>query len=43
VNEPIVAEADALTVSGDVAGVPVGVTGLVRLTETPEGAVPIHE
>ncbi len=44
VKEPVEAEDEALTVSGDVALEPDGgVTGLVRLTETPEGAEPSQE
>jgi hypothetical protein len=44
VNEPVEAEAVALAVSVEVAGVPLdGVIGPGRLIETPVGAVPSQE
>jgi len=44
VKAPVEAEEDALTVSVEVADEPEGgVTGPGKLTETPEGAVPIQE
>jgi hypothetical protein len=44
VKEPVDDEAVALTMSVEVAGVPVeGVTGLGKLAETPDGADPTQE
>ena len=43
VNDPRVADGDVLTVSVEVAGVALGVTGPGRLMETPDGADPNHE